>query len=158
MLFVPESKNAYDLLEELRTERTHFAIILDEYGSVAGLVTLEDLLEELVGPIDDEHDIPASPDPVRKLANGRFEVDATLTLDLLNDRLGLQLPTDGEFQTIGGLVFHELARLPRKGDRVQACGVEFTVVEVSDHTIRRIMIDLAHEGVAVESERSQASQ
>ena len=64
VLFVPESKNAYDLLEELRTERTHFAIILDEYGSVAGLVTLEDLLEELVGPIDDEHDIPASPDPM----------------------------------------------------------------------------------------------
>jgi CBS domain containing-hemolysin-like protein len=156
--FVPESKNAFDLLEELRTQRTHFAVVLDEYGSVAGLVTLEDLLEELVGPIDDEHDTPSPADPIRKLGGSRHEVEASLTLDLLNDRLGLQLPTDGEFQTIGGLVFHELGRLPRKGDRVNACGVAFTVVEVSDHTIRRLMIDLAQESVPVESKPTGSSK
>jgi CBS domain containing-hemolysin-like protein len=157
VVFVPESKNAYDLLEELRAQRTHFAVILDEYGSVAGLVTLEDLLEQLVGPIEDEHDSPAPADLVRELGGSRYEVDATLTLDLLNDRLGLQLPTDGEFQTIGGLVFHELARLPRKGDRVNAIGAAITVVDVSDHTIRRLMIDLAPEEVAVESGPSESS-
>ena len=150
-VFVPESKNAYDLLEELRRERRHFAVVLDEYGSVAGLVTLEDLLEELVGPIDDEHDMPAPADPVRELGGSRYDVDATLTLDLLNLRLGVQLPTDGEFQTIGGLVFHELGRLPVKGDRVIAHGVTLTVVDVSDHTIRRLMIDLSPEINAFET-------
>ena len=121
---------------------------------MAGLVTLEDLLEELVGPIDDEHDIPTPADPVRELGGSRFEVDATLTLEELNERLGLQLPTDGEFQTIGGLVFHELGRLPVKGDRVIAHGVAFTVVDVSDHTIRRLVIDLSPEISTVETAQS----
>jgi CBS domain containing-hemolysin-like protein len=153
-VFVPESKNAYDLLEQLRLERRHFAVVLDEYGSVAGLVTLEDLLEELVGPIDDEHDIPAQADAVRELGESRFDVDATLTIDELNLRLVIQLPTDGEFQTIGGLVFHELGRVPMKGDRVNAHGVALTVADVSDHSIRRLMIDLSPEISAVETTRS----
>jgi CBS domain containing-hemolysin-like protein len=157
-LFVPESKNAYDLLEEMRIERRHFAIVLDEYGSVAGVVSLENLLEELVGPIDDEHDIPAPADPVRTLGGSRYEVDAALPLDELNDRVGVQLPTDAEFQTIGGLVFHELGRLPAKGDSVNAFGVAFTVIEVSDHTIRRLVIDLAPEVVAVGSAPSESSK
>ncbi len=109
VLFVPESKNAYDLLEELRTERTHFAIILDEYGSVAGLVTLEDLLEELVGPIDDEHDIPASPDPVRKLANGRFRGRCDLDPRSLERSPGPAI-ADGR-----GVSNHRRPRVPRAG-------------------------------------------
>jgi CBS domain containing-hemolysin-like protein len=157
-LFVPESKNAYDLLEELRTQRTHFVVVLDEYGSVAGVVTLEDLLEELVGAIDDEHDIPSPADPVRELGGSRYDVDATMTLDELNLRLGVQLPTDGEFQTVGGLVFHELGRLPAKGDSANAFGMAFTVVEVSDHTIRRLVIDLAPESATVEREPSESSK
>ena len=88
VLFVPESKNGWELLEDLRTQRTHFAIVLDEYGGVAGLVTLEDLLEELVGPIDDEHDVPAPAELVRGLGGSRYELDATMSLDLLNERLG----------------------------------------------------------------------
>ena len=156
-LFVPESKNAFDLLAEMRNQRRHFAVVLDEYGSVAGLVSLEDLLEGLVGPIDDEHDVPAPPDPVRKLGGARFEVDATMTLEELNERLGLQLPTDAEFETIGGLVFHELGRLPAKGDRVSAFGVAITVAAVSDHTVRLLVIDLAPEGVTVEREPSESS-
>ena len=156
-LFVPESKNAYDLLEEMRFERRHFAIVLDEYGSVAGVVSLEDLIEELVGPIDDEHDIPAPADPVRAMGGSRYEVDATMALDDLTERLGLQVPTDAEYQTIGGLVFHELGRLPARGETVSAFGAAFTVIEVSDHTIRRLVIDLAPEVVAVASGPSQSS-
>jgi CBS domain containing-hemolysin-like protein len=155
-LFVPESKSAYDLLEEMRNERRHFAIVLDEYGSVAGVVSLEDLLEELVGPIDDEHDVPTPADALRKIGGMRYELDATLPLDDLNERLGLQLPTDAEFQTIGGLVFHELGRLPAKGDSANAFGLSFTVIEVSEHTIRRLMIDLTPEVVSVASEPSQS--
>jgi CBS domain containing-hemolysin-like protein len=156
--FVPESKNAYDLLEEMRRQRRHFAIVLDEYGSVAGVVSLEDLLEELVGPIDDEHDIPPPADPVRELGGSRFEVDASLALEELNERLALDLPTDADFQTIGGLVFHELGRLPAKGDSVNAFGVAFTVAEVSDHTIKRLLIDTAPDGARATREPSSSSK
>ena len=118
------------------------AIVLDEYGGVAGLVTLEDLLEQLVGPIDDEHDIPTPADPIKPLGDSRFEVDATLPLELLNDRFDLRLPTDEDFQTVGGLAFHSLGRLPEPGSTFRYDGVEFTILEVHDHAIGRIMIDL----------------
>ena len=116
--------------------------MLDEYGGVAGLVTLEDLLEELVGPIDDEHDVPTPADPVRQLGGSRYEVDATLPVEALNERLGLHLPTDGEFLTVGGLAFHALGRVPEPGATFRADGVEFTVVDVADHRIRRLVLDL----------------
>jgi CBS domain containing-hemolysin-like protein len=150
-IFVPESKNAFELLHELRDQRRHVALVLDEYGGVAGLITLEDLLEELVGRIDDEHDSPAPADPVRALGSSRYEVDATFPLEDLNERLGLHLPTDLEFQTIGGLVFHELGRLPGKGDSVSAYGIAITVIEVSDHSIRRLIIDLVPNAERVEN-------
>jgi len=139
---VPESKNAYDLLEELRSQRTQIAIVLDEYGGVSGLISLEDLLEELVGPIDDEHDIPTPDDPVVPLDGARYEVDAALDLELLNDRLRIHLPTDGDFSTVGGFAFHALGRLPEPGDSFRHDGIEFTIIEVVDHSIRRVLVDL----------------
>ena len=145
---VPETKNAYDLLEEFRTQRTQIAIVLDEYGGVAGLITLEDLLEELVGPIDDEHDVPTPPDPVDPLGGSRYEVDATARLEELNERLSLHLPTDGDFLTVGGLAFHALGRVPEPGATFRFDGVEFTVVEVADHAIRRVRLDLQPRAVA----------
>jgi CBS domain containing-hemolysin-like protein len=156
-LLVPESKNAFELFEELRADRRHVAIALDEYGSVAGLVTLEDLLERLVGRIDDEHDIQPLVEPVRKLGGSRYEVDAMLALDEINLRLGLHLPTETEYQTIGGLVFHELGRAPRTGDSVNVSGATFTVLEVSDHSARRLMIDLEPDTITVESAHSGGS-
>ena len=140
--FVPETCNAFQLLNDLRGNRTQMAIVLDEYGAVAGLVTLEDLLEQLVGAIDDEHDIPTPADPIKSLGNSRFEADATLPMELLNHRLDLHLPTDEDFQTIGGLVFHALGRLPEPGATFRYDGVEFTILDVHDHAIGRIMIDL----------------
>jgi CBS domain containing-hemolysin-like protein len=139
---VPETKNAFELLDEFRSRRTQIAVVLDEYGGVAGLVTLEDLLEELVGPIDDEHDEPTPVDPVHALGGARYEVDATIPLELLNERLGLHLPTDADFQTLGGLAFHALGRLPEPGTSFRYDGVEFTVLEVTEHTIRRMRLDL----------------
>ena len=139
---VPETKNAFDLLQECRAKRTQIAIVLDEYGGVSGLVTLEDLLEQLVGAIDDEHDVPTPDDPVRALGGSRFEVDATLSLEDLNEHLHLRLPTDGDFLTVGGLAFHALGRVPQPGDSFRYEGVEFTVVEVADHSIRRVLLDL----------------
>ncbi len=87
--------------------------------------------------------MPAPTNSIHKIGNDRFEVDATLSVEDLNDELGLNLPTDGEFQTIGGLVFQELGRLPSKGDRVSAFGMVFTVLEVRDHSIGRLEIDIA---------------
>jgi CBS domain containing-hemolysin-like protein len=139
---VPDTKNAYALLEEFRQRRTHIAIVLDEYGGVAGLITLEDLLEELVGAIDDEHDVPTPSDPVVSLGGTRYEVDGTLSLEELNDRLNLHFPTDGDFLTVGGLAFHALGRLPQPGEGFRQDGVEFTVLEVAEHSIRRLRLDL----------------
>jgi len=138
--FVPETKNAFELLNELRIERRQIAIVLDEYGGLAGLVTLEDLLEKLVGSIVDEHDKPAPADRVRALGGSRYELEATIPLEEVNQRLDLELPTGGEFETLGGLAFHELGRVPEPGETFHAFGVGFTVVEVSDHTIRRLVI------------------
>jgi CBS domain containing-hemolysin-like protein len=143
--FVPETKNANDLLNELRAKRSQIAIVLDEYGGVAGLVTLEDLLEALVGPIDDEHDVPTPEDPVVPLGGSRYEVDAAVPLEELNDRLGLHLPTNGDFQTVGGFAFNTLGRLPAKGDHFRSNGVEFTVSEVGDHSIRRVQLELVRD-------------
>jgi CBS domain containing-hemolysin-like protein len=139
---IPETKNAFELLEEMRSQRRQIAIVLDEYGGVAGLVTLEDLLEELVGTIDDEHDIPTPDDPVRPLGDSRYEVDATLSVESLNERLGLDLPTDAEYLTVGGLALHALGRVPNPGETFRVDGVQFTVVDVKDHRIRRMRIEL----------------
>ena len=140
--FVPETKNANDLMNELRARRSQIAIVLDEYGGVAGLVTLEDLLEALVGPIDDEHDVPTPEDSVVPLGGSRYEVDATVAVEDLNERLGLHLPTNGDFQTVGGFAFNALGRLPAPGESFRSDGVEFTVVEVVDHAIRRMQLEL----------------
>ncbi|MBV8488463.1 MAG: HlyC/CorC family transporter [Planctomycetaceae bacterium] len=139
---VPETCSALQLIEDLRRHRTQMAIVLDEYGAVAGLITLEDLLEQLVGPIDDEHDVPAAADPIQPLGGSRFEVDAMLPIDQLNERFGLHLPTEEDFQTVGGLALHALGRLPEQGATFRQDGVEFTILEVQEHSIRKVMIDL----------------
>ncbi|CAN5844056.1 hypothetical protein BH23PLA1_BH23PLA1_33700 [soil metagenome] len=138
---IPESKSAADLLEEFRQERVHIAMVLDEYGGVSGLVTLEDLIEEIFGPIDDEHDVPTPEDAVVPIGETVYEVDAAVPLEDLNDRLHLDLPTDGDFLTIGGFAFNALGRLPEPGDSFREQGIEFTVVEVGDHSIRRLRLD-----------------
>ncbi|MGE3818477.1 MAG: hemolysin family protein [Isosphaeraceae bacterium] len=139
---VPETKNAYAMLGELRAKRTQIAIVVDEYGGVAGVVTLEDLLEALVGDIDDEHDVPTPADPVSPLGGSRFAVDAELTVEELNDRLGLHFPTDEGFTTVGGLAFTTLGRVPEPGATFRVQGVEFQVAEVAEHAIRRLTLDL----------------
>ncbi len=139
---VPETKNAFQLLEDMRFRRAPMAIVLDEYGGVSGLVTFEDLLEELVGPIHDEYDPPAPADPVVPLGGSKFEVDAGLELEELNERFGVNLPTDEDFETVGGLALHALGRLPDPGASFRFDGIDFTVLEVGDHHIRRIRMDL----------------
>lgn len=139
-LFVPDTKNATDLLEELRKLRVQMAIVLDEYGSVAGLVTLEDLLEHIVGLIDDEHDRAPEKKPLVHLGGTLYEVDGSLSLEELNEALDLQLPTDGDFLTVGGLAQGSLGRVPAGGSRFTVGGVEFTVLGMAGHTVRRLLL------------------
>ena len=142
---VPETKNAFQLLEDLRFRRAPMAVVLDEYGGVAGLVTMEDLVEQLIGPIHDEHDVPTVDDPVVPLGESTFELSAGVDLEELNERFGLHLPTDEEFHTIGGLALHALGRLPEPGERFRRDGVEFTILAVDERAIRRIRMDLRPE-------------
>ena len=141
-ILVPESKNAQELLDEFLARRVQIAVVLDEYGGVSGLITLEDLLEQLVGEIDDEHDKPESRAPIFPVGDSIYEVAASVPIEQLNDELDLHLPTDADYSTLGGLAFDALARLPEPGDSFRRDGVEFTVIEVADHSIRRLRVDL----------------
>ncbi len=145
-MFVPETKDALSLLEEFRKQNVLLAIVVDEYGAVAGLVTLEDLLEQVVGAIHDEHDSPSLEDPVTPLGPSSFEVDGSLDVEQLNERLHLSLPTD-EVQTVGGFAFNALGRLPDPGATFRHQGAEFTVLKVADRSIRRLRVDLRPEPV-----------
>jgi CBS domain containing-hemolysin-like protein len=139
--FVPESKNAAELLEQFQAERVQLAIAIDEYGAVAGLVTLEDLIEEIVGPIEDEHDVPTADEPIVNIGEGQYDVQATVEIETLNEALKLHLPTD-ESETIGGFAFNMLGRLPEPNESFHHNGVEFTVLDVSDRSIRRLRLSL----------------
>jgi CBS domain containing-hemolysin-like protein len=153
-LRVPPSVNAFALIGELQKNRTQMAIVVDEYGGVAGLVTLEDLLEELVGPIEDEHDTAAArQDPLTHLGGTSYEVDAGLTVEELNEKLDLHLPTDEDFETVGGLALHALGRLPEAGATFRYTGIEFTVLDVRRRTIRRLRFDLQPDATMVEDGR-----
>ena len=148
-LLVPESRGALDLLDDLRRERVQLAVVMDEYGGVAGIVALEDLLERIVGPIHDEHDPIASEESVAILSASQYEVDASVAVEDLNDRLHLNLPTDGDYQTVGGLAFDALGRVPEPGESFRVGAVEFTVLRVVNHAIRRLRLDLRPSTAAV---------
>jgi CBS domain containing-hemolysin-like protein len=126
--FIPESKRADELLEELRLRKTHVAMVNDEYGSVSGLITLEDLLEQIVGDIRDEYDLHEEAE-YERVEEGVYLVQAWMDLDDLNELLDISLPT-ADNDTIGGLVFSELGKLPEVGDKVTAQGYEIEVIKL----------------------------
>ena len=140
--FVPESKNASDLLTELRNQGAALAIVLDEYGGVAGLITVEDLLAQLLGPSETDADPITRDGKIKQLGETRFEVDATVPVGQVNHKLRLHIPTDGKYQTVGGYAFNELGRLPNPGEMFVADGVQFTILEVVERSIRRVLLDL----------------
>jgi CBS domain containing-hemolysin-like protein len=136
-LFVPETKRVAELLSEMQLRRTHMAIVVDEYGGTAGLATLEDLLEELVGEITDEfdEDVPN----VEQLPNGDVLVNATLNVGDVNDELDLELP-DGNWDSLGGLVFGLLGRVPVPGDSVEVDPVRIVVERVDGRRVIRVRV------------------
>ncbi|HWP35621.1 MAG TPA: hemolysin family protein, partial [Thermodesulfobacteriota bacterium] len=143
-LFVPDSKRVKALLEELRRSRVHLAIVVDEYGSMAGIVTVEDLLEEIVGEIKDEYDA-AEEDPIRRLEDGSLSVDPRVTLSDLEHAIDRPLPAEiptAEFDTVGGLIFHLAGRIPRAGEQVRAGPLEFTVERGTERRLTRLRVRL----------------
>lgn len=142
VLFVAPSKRAMELLKNMRASRTHMAIVVDEYGGTDGLVTIEDLVEQIVGEIEDEHDA-SEPDMIRALGPTRFDVDARLPVADMEEALGISLTADkGEdVDTVGGLVFSLAGRVPQIGEKIRhASGVRFEVVNADPRRISRLRV------------------
>lgn len=135
--FVPESKRLDSLLREFRATHNHLAIVINEYGSVAGLVTIEDVIEQIVGDIEDEHDTDDIEENIRLRGDGRFTVKAQTSLEDFNEYFGCDLFADG-FDTIGGLILGKLGYLPERGEVVVVEGFEFTVLH-ADHRRLRLL-------------------
>jgi CBS domain containing-hemolysin-like protein len=140
-LFVPQSKPISDLLKELKHRQVHIAIVLDEYGGTAGLVTIEDLLEVLVGEISDEFEA-AEPPMLKRLDERTVEVDARMYIDDLNDELELKLPEGEDYDTVGGFVFSTLGYIPRMGESFEYAGLRFSVIEAEPRRVKRVRITL----------------
>jgi len=147
-VFVPETKPIDDLLQMFQQLRTHIAVVLDEYGGVSGLVTIEDVLEEIVGEIVDEYDEEVEQE-LKQLDDGAYEALGRTHVDVINQRMKLNLPDDGDFDTIGGFVFTELGRVPLVGESlVWQDQVRIDVVEASKRRIQRVRIERLNSGVA----------
>ncbi len=125
--FVPESKGLNDLLREFRGNRNHLAIVIDEFGRVAGLITIEDVLEEIVGEIEDEFDVAEDDGDIFALADGTWRVSGDTAIERLNEQFGLQLADDG-FDTIGGLIAHNMGHVPKRGEVHERDGLRFVVL------------------------------
>jgi magnesium and cobalt transporter len=126
VVFIPESKRLNTLLTEFREGRNHMAIIVDEYGGVSGLATIEDVLEQIVGDIDDEHD-PEAVSSIQPQDGGKYVVAALARIDEFNEFFNTEL-SDQDYDTVGGLVMHELGRLPRRGEHLDFAGLRFKVL------------------------------
>ncbi|MEK8085099.1 transporter associated domain-containing protein [Aquabacterium sp. A3] len=134
-LFVPESKGLNELLREFRSNRSHLAIVIDEFGKTAGLITIEDVLEEIVGEIEDEFDDEDGDASIFTLADGSQRVAGDASIDSVNEVFETSLPAE-DFDTIGGLVAHELGRVPRRGEQVDIQGLRFTVMLARGGAVR----------------------
>jgi CBS domain containing-hemolysin-like protein len=134
---VPETKDLASLLQEFRRTNNHFAVVIDEYGAMVGIATLEDLLEEIVGEIEDEFDV--SEEPVEQIGEDSYRVDGMFSIDEFNERFGTDLP-DEDFHTVAGFVFGQLGRAPEPGDDVSYDGMRFDVLEVESNRIERIAV------------------
>ncbi len=139
--FVPETKALRDLLQDFRDQKVHMAIVLDEYGGTAGLVTIEDVLEELVGEISDEHE-PAAPDRFKRLDADSYEVDARVLIEEVNRRTGLQLPEESGYETVGGYVSNALGRIPEVGAVLDQHGAKFQVLAALPQRITRLRLEM----------------
>ncbi len=139
-VFIPESKRLNVLLKEFRSNRNHIAIVVDEYGGVAGMVTIEDVLEQIVGDIEDEYDFDETEDNILRDSNGHFRVKALTEIADFNEAVGTEF-SDEEFSTIGGLVVSQFGHLPKRGEKISFDGLNFTVLRSDSRRLHSVMVE-----------------
>jgi CBS domain containing-hemolysin-like protein len=142
-MLVPESKNVAELLAEFKANKVHIALVLDEYGGTAGLVTIEDILEELVGEIQDEYEHAEHTPQIEHVGDQVLRVDARVEIDDLNDELDTELPEDEDYDTVGGFVFATLGHVPKTGEAFDYGGMRFTVTDAERTRVVRVEVQLA---------------
>lgn len=145
-VFIPESKRLNVLLEDFRKNRNHIAIVVDEYGGVAGLVTIEDVLEQIVGDIEDEFDFDETEANIVLDGNGNYRVKAYTDLTDINEELGTNFSTE-DFDTIGGLVLAHVGRLPKGGEEFQIGGLDVKIIRADSRKLQILMIAKPHMNV-----------
>ncbi len=151
VLFVTETQGALSVLREMRSRRLHLAIVTDEFGGTGGIVTLEDIIEEIVGDIRDEYDTEEVA-PIQKLAEGRFVADAAIPIADLELHLGKKLPEDGDFESLGGLIVHRAGRVPEVGATVTLDGYKLIVREADETRVVKVEIVRAEPELAPPAE------
>lgn len=148
VFFVPGGKTVSDLLQEMRARKVHLAVVVDEFQGTDGLVTIEDLLEEIVGEIHDEYDeeaveLDASPEQIE---SGVLEIDGRTPIEEINEAMSVDLPVEDDFETMGGLVFHRMGAVPKAGEEVDLGPVHVRILEADDRTVKRLQVQVT--GVA----------
>ena len=138
VLYVPESKNLVDLLREFKKSRNHLALVVDEFGRIAGLVTLEDVLEEIVGEIEDEFDTQSSTPDIYTLADKSYRIAGHCSIEDINKAFEVDLleGKDEEFDTLGGLIAHEIGHVPQKGEAFTVAGLKFEVMHARGGAVK----------------------
>jgi putative hemolysin len=157
--FVPESVRTDVLFQEMQSRKQHMAIVVDEYGGTSGLITLEDLLEEIVGNIYDEFDAQEEPE-ITKLDDHRWRVSGAAELETVAEALQIELPEDEEFDTLGGLIFSRLTEIPADGERpvVECFGLRISVETIADRRVEWAIVEVLQESTAEETEESKETK
>ena len=150
-VFIPEAKRLNVLLKEFRSSRNHIAIVVDEYGGVAGMVTIEDVLEQIVGDIEDEYDYDEDEDNIIQNADGQFRVKALTEIADFNEAIGTAL-SDEEFSTIGGLVVSKFGHLPKRNEEVSFNGIHVKVLRADSRRLHSILVSAKLETIATDTE------
>ncbi len=140
-IFIPEAKRLNVLLKEFRSNRNHIAIVVDEYGGVAGMVTIEDVLEQIVGDIEDEYDYDEDEDNIIQSADGQYRVKALTEIDDFNEIIGASL-SDEEFSTIGGLVVNKFGHLPKRNEEISLEGLRIKVLRADSRRLHSILVEV----------------
>lgn len=135
-VFVPETKNIEALLQEMKNEKFHMAIVVDEHGGMSGIVTMEDIIEEIVGEIIDEHDIEES--EIKPLTDNAYEVDASINIDDLSKYLNFPFPEEDDYDTLGGFILSLVGEFPKKGSLVEYKNITFEILEIKKRRIKSI--------------------
>lgn len=149
--YIPETKNAHLLFYEFKNNKKHIAIVIDEYGGTSGLVTLEDLLEAIVGDIRDEHENSADSEEIIRMTEGAIVVDGRTEIEKIEDHLKIELER-GRYETISGLILNTIRRIPHQGEKFQIEGLDITIENADERSIKKVKIKKIDDGIGHEAE------